>query len=238
MKYPFPWKIATITTFAAAAFLCAVSFTQQAGSQQTAAPDAQKAEVNGMAPRSSPGDYQAHAQLGKLTIAADFTEHSIAPPDATYNNDQYVTAEVAIFGSPDSKLQLSTQNFSMKINGKKMPEPAVEFAAVFHDLKDPLYVSPDEAAYKKAKAEGGSGNGLSSGGGGNQQADQGNLPPIIHIPITVERAMQQKVRLAALPEGERPLPVAGLVFFEHRGRVNSAELMYNGPAGKVTLRLQ
>lgn len=237
MKSPFPWKIATTAAFGIAAILCVVSFAQKVGAQQPAAPEAQKTEVKGMAPRTSPGDYQARVQVGKLTIAADFTEHSIAPPDATYNNDYYVTAEVAIYGPADSKLDLSTQNFSMKINGKKMPEPAVEFAAVFHDLKDPLYVSPDEAAYKKAKAEGGSGNGLSSGGG-NQQADQGNLPPIIHIPITVERAMQQKVRLAALPEGERPLPAAGLVFFEHHGRVNSAELMYNGPAGKATLRLQ
>ena len=31
---------------------------------------------------------------------------------------------------------------------------------------------------------------------------------------------------------------AGLLFFEHRGKINSVELVYNGPAGKVTIPLQ
>jgi hypothetical protein len=44
-----------------------------------------------------------------------------------------------------------------------------------------------------------------------------------------------------LPEGDRPLPQANLLFFEFHGktaRIRSVELVYTGPAGKATLALQ
>ncbi len=50
--------------------------------------------------------------------------------------------------------------------------------------------------------------------------------------------MQQKVQKASLPEGDRPLPAAGLIFFEHHGKTTSAELIYASPAGKAILKLQ
>jgi hypothetical protein len=52
--------------------------------------------------------------------------------------------------------------------------------------------------------------------------------------------MGQKVKQIALPEGDRPLPQAGLLFFQHRGKVESIkslELIYAGPAGKATINL-
>jgi hypothetical protein len=53
--------------------------------------------------------------------------------------------------------------------------------------------------------------------------------------------MQQNVQKAALPEGDRALPVAGVIFFPYRGKesgVHSVELIYTGPAGKATVALQ
>ena len=61
------------------------------------------------------------------------------------------------------------------------------------------------------------------------------------IPVPVMRAMAQRVQKAALPEGDRALPQAGLVFFGYRGKtanLQSVELVYEGPAGKATLELQ
>ena len=52
--------------------------------------------------------------------------------------------------------------------------------------------------------------------------------------------MEQRVQKAALPEGDRALPVAGLIFFQYRGKtkdIKSIELIYAGPAGKATLKL-
>jgi hypothetical protein len=53
--------------------------------------------------------------------------------------------------------------------------------------------------------------------------------------------MAQRVQKASLPEGDRALPQAGLIFFQYRGKaqgIHSIELIYAGPAGKATLTLQ
>ncbi len=53
--------------------------------------------------------------------------------------------------------------------------------------------------------------------------------------------MAKNVQKAVMPEGDRALPQAGLIFFQYRGKekgINSMELIYSGPAGKVTLNLQ
>jgi hypothetical protein len=50
--------------------------------------------------------------------------------------------------------------------------------------------------------------------------------------------MEQRARRSAMAEGERPLPQAGLIFFPYRGKdtsIEKLELLYEGPAGKVTL---
>jgi hypothetical protein len=186
--------------------------------------------TKGLPPRATPADYQAQARAGAVTIAAEFAGHGIPTPDAAFSTEDYVVVEVGLFGSPGEHLALTPGDFSLRINGKKAPSPAQPYALVFKSLKDPNYVAPESAASKSSKGS------IGTGGGG--QNDAGNLPPIIHIPIDVERAMEQRVQKASLPEGDRPLPAAGLLFFEHRGKITSAELLYNGPAGKATLNLQ
>jgi hypothetical protein len=54
------------------------------------------------------------------------------------------------------------------------------------------------------------------------------------IPIEV------RIQRTALEEGTHALPKSGLIFFPHRGRVKSIkslDLIYEGPAGKVFLKL-
>jgi hypothetical protein len=186
-------------------------------------------QSKGMPPRSTPGDYQAHAQTGGFTIGAEFAGHSIPDPQSVLSTEDFVVVEVGVFGPPDGHLNLSYENFSLKINGKKTLYPAQEVTRVFKSLKDPEF-EPAVKAEAKTKTN--------IGGGGGGAADNGGLPPVVHIPIGVERAMQQKVQKISLPEGDRPLPAAGLIFFEHHGKANSIELIYNGPAGKATLTLR
>jgi hypothetical protein len=57
----------------------------------------------------------------------------------------------------------------------------------------------------------------------------------------LQRAWAQRVQKAALPEGDRSLPQAGLIFFQYRGKtqsIRSMELIYTGPDGTATLTLQ
>ena len=75
--------------------------------------------------------------------------------------------------------------------------------------------------------------------GGGKPDD--TFKPVIRMPIELKRTMQQRVQRASMPEGDRALPAAGLLFFEYRGRpesIRSLELIYSGPGGNANLALQ
>ena len=57
--------------------------------------DAQINETKGMPPRATPADYQAQAQAGTVTVAAEFTGHSVATMQGTFSTEDYVVVEVA-----------------------------------------------------------------------------------------------------------------------------------------------
>jgi hypothetical protein len=202
--------------------LCVQAQTPPTADAQTAA--------KGLPPRAAPTDYQAHARAGTVTVAADFTGHSVPTLQGPLSTEDYVVIETGLFGSPGAQIRLSADDFSLRINGKKKPLPARQFGLILESLKDPEW-EPPEKAEKKSKA--------SIGGGGKTE---GNGPPApVKIPIPLQRAMAQRVQQAALPEGDRALPQAGLIFFEYRGKtksIRSIELIYAGPAGQATLTLQ
>lgn len=190
----------------------------------------------GMPPRATPGEYLSRAQAGNFTIAAEFDRHDVPTPETTLTTEDYICVEVALFGATGSHLTVSFSDFSLRINGKKTPLAAEQFAAVFTNLRDPTYNAPELQAAKENKS-----SGLNAGGGGGGQSDLGSTPPPVHIPPEMERAMQLHVQNAALPEGDRTLPVAGLIFFKYGGMpkgIHSVELLYSGAAGKATITLQ
>jgi len=190
-----------------------------------------KEESKGLPPRAAATDYQAQAKVGDFTIGAEFVGHSVPTPAHTFSTEEYVTVEVAFFGPADARLKLSMDDFSIRINGKKNPSPREPYDLVFKNLKDPEWEPPIKQEGKSKTSFGGSG-----GGGGG--ADK---PPPPKMPIAERRVMEQHVQKASLLEGDRPLPQAGLIFFQHRGKVTgiqSIELIYSGPAGKATLTLQ
>jgi hypothetical protein len=220
MKFSLQSGMGVVVVAALTAVLCPVANGQDAQSK-----DAQTREVKGMPPRATPADYQAHDKIGAVTVAAEFAAHGVPTPEATFSTEDYVVVEVGFFGPPEARLKLSTEDFTLRINGKKTPLPAQPYALVFKSLTDPEWVPP--APPEKSKT--------SIGGGGGQDS---TLPPPVHMPFELRRAMEQRVQKATLPEGERVLPAAGLIFFQHRGKINSVELIYTGSAGNSTLTLQ
>ena len=191
-------------------------------------------EAQGLPVRATPADYQAHMQAGKVTIAAEFTGHGIPNAREALNSEDYVSVEVALFGPADARLTIAASDFSLRINGKKAPLPSQPWGLVAKNVRDPEWVSPEAAAVTKSKG------GISgSGGGGHDAGAPPPLPP--KVPIELLRGWQQRVRKAVLAEGDRALPQAGLIFFQHRGKVEnirSLDLIYEGPAGNVSLPLQ
>lgn len=189
-------------------------------------------EATGIPPRTAPGEYQAHAQAGAVTIAAEFTRHSVATLQATLSTEDYVVVEVGLFGPAEARVKISREDFSLRINGKRFPLPAQPYGLVFSSLKDPEW-SPPVTEASKSKT------GISTGGeGGN---DPGAAPTPPKMPFELVRAMQQRVQKAALPEGDRALPVAGLIFFEYHGKptsIHTIDLLYDGSAGKAVVQLR
>jgi hypothetical protein len=191
----------------------------------------------GIPPRANASEYLSKAQAGTVTIAAEFDGHSVPTPEATLSTEDFVAVEVAFFGPPNAKATVSFSDFSLRVNGKKAALPAEQFAAVFRNLRDPSWTPPEEEkkSSKPAINTGG-------GGGGNQDSEPGGSPPpVVHIPPELERAMQQHVQNAALPEGERALPIDGLLFFRYTGAakgIHTVELVYAGSAGKAVIAMQ
>src|ERR1700733_10136679 len=118
MLFSFPSR----TSFVMAAILTA-AFCQGAFAQDAAPADTKTRDAKAIPPRATPNDYQAHAQVGAITIGAEFTGHSIATPEALLTTEDYIVVEVGLFGAPDARARISTQDFSMRINGKKVASP-------------------------------------------------------------------------------------------------------------------
>ena len=153
-------------------------------------------ETKGMPPRATPADYQAHAQAGTVTIGAEFAGHSVPTLQGPLTTEDFVVVETGLFGSPDARLRISADDFSLRINGKKTPLTSRPYGMVLSSVKDPEWEPPEKAASKSKTS-------LDTGGG---QGGANEPPPVVHIPIEVQRAMAQRVQKATLPEGDRPFP--------------------------------
>jgi hypothetical protein len=199
--------------------------------QEKPTPTVNLADVPRMHPRASVNDYQARARAGSIIIGAEFMRHAVPTPQSEFSTEDYVVVEVGLFGAAGERAKLSTQDFSLRVNGKKAV-PSLPVGLVESNLKDPDWQPPE---VEKPKSSGG----LSTSGSGGNPNDPPPAPPKMPMPLV--HVMQVKVEKAALPEGDRPLPEAGLLFFSYRGqgdKIKSVELMYSGPAGKATLTLQ
>jgi hypothetical protein len=207
------------------AVLCPFAYGQNTESKNAPTNEARE----GMPPRTTPGDYQAHAQAGAVTIAAEFIGHAIPRAEGPLSTDDYVVVETGFFGPPGARLTLSVDDFSLRINGKKTLA-GQPYGMVVSSVKDPAW-GPPVPPESKSKT--------SIGTGG--QSDANAPPPVVHVPIELQRAMAQHVHKFSLPEGDRALPEAGLIYFQYRGKaqkIRSIKLIYSGPAGKATLALQ
>ena len=217
---------AALTISVLSAAICLYGQGQNTPTPAAGAPS----EAKGLPPRATPGDYQAHVQAGTVTIAAEFAGHSVPTAQGPLTTEDFVVVETALFGATDARMKISADDFSLRVNGKKTLLPSLPYGMVLSSVRDPEW-APPETAKSKSKTN------LTGGG------DQGDNapPPPVKIPIEVQRAMAQRVQKATLPEGDRPLPQAGLIYFQYRGGakgIHTVDLIYDGPAGKATLALQ
>jgi hypothetical protein len=217
-----------ISVFHSGALVAAACLCMQA---QQARSIEQPAEAKGIPPRAAPTEYLTQAQAGTATVAAEFKGHSIPTAQGTLTSADYVVVEVALFGPPGARAQLSFSDFSLRINGRKAPYASQPYGLVLASVKDPEWEPPNATPAKQKTSMVGSGGG-----------DRGNEPPApVKVPVDVQRGWAKRVQQWALPEGDRALPQAGLIFFEYRGKgtgIRTIELTYAGSAGNVTMNLE
>jgi hypothetical protein len=192
---------------------------------------AQTVDPQVLPPRAAASDYLSNGSAGAISIGAEFKGHVVPTPEGNLTSEEYVVVEVGVFGPEGKPLKLAASDFTLRINGKT-PLPAQPYGLIAKDLKDPE-MEPLSKDKDKPKTS-------MTGGGGGQAA--GEPPPApVKVPVETRRAWTQRLQKASLPEGDRALPVAGFLYFPHRGKsegMKSLELIYNGPAGKASLTLE
>ena len=226
-------RVSTVLTIAA---LVAAMGLYMLGQNAPAKPEPFAAK--GMPPRATPADYLSHAQAGTVTLAAEFAGHSIPTLEgSTLTSEDYVVVETGLFGPAGARINLSIGDFALRINGRKALYPALPYGLAAASAKDPEWEPPEKIQERKTKVSGGDTGGSSI----DKSGEPKSTPTPIKIPLATQRAWAQRVQKVTLPEGDRALPQAGLLFFEFHGKrekILSLELIYTGPSGKATVTLE
>jgi hypothetical protein len=200
-------------------------------------------------PTRKPQEYPAHVRVGNIIIAAENLGPSVPTPSGGVYLNDYVAIEVAVFAEGTRSADLSASHFGLRINGSRAilrPDSAGFVAA---SLK---YSNWER--YRGFEATAGMGNAgvvlgrptPASRFPGDRRPTEGRAPnpvPPVHSPIENRREeapVEELVQNAALPEGERVLPISGCLYFQYKGKlkkIKKLELVYEGPSGETSLRI-
>jgi hypothetical protein len=200
--------------------------------------------AQGTKTRDNPSAYTAHAQFGSLAVAADLLGHFVPLENVTLETKGYLAVEVAFFAPAGTKIPIKTDQFVLKVNGRRLlPQPpkAVTLGYYFPDMRE-----------THPRVEGSAGDvNVAVGGQGPEpkfpgDANPANRPP---PPARDDTSLDTGQRLdaadaitrAALPEGSHAAPVSGYLFYAFDGKlkhVKHAELEYSSPAGTASLVLR
>jgi hypothetical protein len=190
-------------------------------------------------PRSKISDYPVHAKLSTMDIGVEYLLNSIALDKGMYIARDHLVLEVAIFPSRQSGVNVSTSQFTLRVNNKTIlytDSPG----AVASSLK-----YPDWQTHPNATAEAGVGNGSVILGApppvarfpGDRRADRPPSVPKVEQqdpsgePKATGQPIETQIAIAALPEGQSQKPVKGLLFFPFSGKtksIRSLDLIYDG----------
>lgn len=197
-------------------------------------------------------DYPVHADVGTLSIGAEYLVHSIPAHSQTFFARDYLVVDVAVFPGRQEPVEIGNNTFTLRINGKK--------EVIFRDTPGFVAASltyPDWEQHRQAEVQAGVGDaGVTIGRPpvigrfpGDPTPRQSRLPPALKAPTPEEssgieqdapQSVDEALAQVALPDGPVSKPVAGYLFFHYRGKaksIKSVDLLYEGKQGSVTLKL-
>jgi len=199
------------------------------------------------APRSTASDYPVHAQFQRFEMGAEYLVHNIPAEKGEYWAKEYLVVEVAISPASGEPLRISGNDFTLRVNAKKILETASP-GAVAAALK-----YPDWEQRPSLSASIGLGDGAVTMGAppavGRFPDDPRGIPDARaprprstedtygvnpEQPIPVDQAIAN----VALPDGLVTKPVKGCLFFRFDGKlksIRSLDLVYMDPSGSQAL---
>jgi hypothetical protein len=74
--------------------------------------------AQGTTPKSKATEYPVHVQVDTVTLAARYLVHSLPTSKETLIANDYLVVEVAFYGPPFGRVQLSPDMFTLRINGR------------------------------------------------------------------------------------------------------------------------
>jgi len=207
----------------------------------------------GTEPRKAAAEYPVHTTAGPLSIGADYLVRTVGGCGKTYSVDDYLVVEVALYSTQRGTVEVRSGAFTLRLNGKKTPILPQAPGMVAASLKYPDWETRptvvgtagvgdiDVIMGRPRTAERFPGDPM-------PQRTRLPRPPQAPRPEDRSGADPQPVEKPevvvidrALPEGQVALPVAGYLYFAHKGKpgsIRSVELLYHGPEGDATLKLK
>lgn len=186
-------------------------------------------------PRAKPTDYPAHAESDRVAIGAEYLMHSFSNGSQTYFLPGYLVVDAAVF--PKSPLVINEGNFKLRVNGGALLASQ----------------APNMVAYSLESSGFTNGSGMGSRGPviGQSPNDPGypgdgrTTAPVPQAPNPSEPTTRPDkagdVAIHdALPEGEFHSAQAGYLYFPFGGKtkkIKSLDLVYEGPAGELVVKL-
>jgi hypothetical protein len=200
----------------------------------------------GTDPRPKATDYPVHGRAARAEIGAEYLSRTISEAGESYYTGLYLVVEVAIYPDKGVTLPVSSGDFQLRINGKKVPLIAQTPGIVAAAIRNPDW---DSVRQGPVAGVGLGGADIMIGGRqpverfpGDPQATRGPRPP--KAPDDKEKVPQDRGEAAlrlALPQVEAETGVSGLVYFAYKSKLNNIrrlELLYEGPAGRQVLVLR
>ncbi|HEX4230129.1 MAG TPA: hypothetical protein VHZ07_15755 [Bryobacteraceae bacterium] len=203
--------------------------------------------AQGTKTRNNPAKYGAHVKIGSVGLGADLWGHFIPLEGETLKADSYLVVEVALFASPNIKVDIDPGQFVLKVNGQRiLPNSPglVTLGFVDSDMRErgPRLIADGQI---------GSGD-ISVGRDPTQPKFPGDSNPADIPPPrrtqTTDNGLQKEpidpvkaVDEASLPEGAHATPISGYLFYPWRGklkRVKHVEIEYTSTLGSATLTLR
>jgi hypothetical protein len=207
----------------------------------------------GLSPKNTATDYELHAKASGIALGVSYMGRSFAAPDKSSGQPnrtrladagKFIVLETAVFALPGFQGDIRLEHFALRINGAKVPLPVVSSGFVSYHLQH-----PDDERYRGFQMGAGMGNiGIGTGGPragqerfpGDTSTQQRPLPGAKSEATEQYRDWDAAVE-SYLPEGPLQSARAGNLFFEYPGKmtkVKQMELLYEGPGGKVSLKLR